>query len=110
MSALADTAAGADDGAGHPLLTALSIFAPGTVRMGDAVSPEASPESRGAAAVAAYLARLGLGPAGYDPSAGAPSRSARRTSPAGSAVPSTTRSSNAAIPSSMRGAARTTAG
>ncbi|WP_225102391.1 hypothetical protein [Streptomyces sp. CoH27] len=61
MSALVDTVVGMAEDADHPLLVALSIFAPGAVRTA-ATGPQEEPaEGRSAAAVAAHLGRLGLG-------------------------------------------------
>ncbi|GEC06298.1 hypothetical protein SSP24_39530 [Streptomyces spinoverrucosus] len=63
MSALMDTIVGMAEDADHPLLVALSIFAPGAVRTAATGPQEESTEGRSAAAVAAHLGRLGLGDA-----------------------------------------------
>ncbi|WP_324783387.1 hypothetical protein [Streptomyces sp. H51] len=58
-----DTVAGRDEDAGHPLLVALSIFAPGAVRTAAAGPQDEPAEDRDTATVAAHLGRLGLGAA-----------------------------------------------
>ncbi|MCP9956145.1 hypothetical protein [Streptomyces sudanensis] len=47
--------------ADHPLLVALSIFAPGAVHAAATGSKEESAEAGSTAALAAYLGQLGLG-------------------------------------------------
>ncbi|WP_327727879.1 hypothetical protein OG250_13775 [Streptomyces sp. NBC_00487] len=60
MSALADTIVGTAEDADHPLLMALSIFAPGAVHHTATGPQDAAAEGRTAATVAAHLGRLGL--------------------------------------------------
>ncbi|MFJ8594369.1 hypothetical protein [Streptomyces sp. NPDC093598] len=55
-----DTIAGMAEDADHPLLVALSIFAPGAVPDAAAGPQDESAEVRSAATVAAHLGRLGL--------------------------------------------------
>ena len=60
MSALVETLAGMAEAGDHPLLVALTIFAPGAMHT-EAAGPEQDrAEGRSTAAVAAHLGRLGL--------------------------------------------------
>jgi hypothetical protein len=60
MSALVDTIAGMAEDADHPLLMALSIFAPGALHHTAPGPQEAADEGWSAATASAHLGRLGL--------------------------------------------------
>ncbi|MFF7052756.1 hypothetical protein ACFY94_30855 [Streptomyces griseorubiginosus] len=60
MSALVETLAGMTEAGDHPLLVALTIFAPGAMHTVAAGPEQDGAEGRSTAAVAAHLGRLGL--------------------------------------------------
>ena len=60
MSALVETLAGMAEAGDHPLLVALTIFAPGAMHTVAAGPEQDRAEGRSTAAVASHLGRLGL--------------------------------------------------